>query len=402
MNSAQLLWTMVAAQLITIGLAWTAAVPLARAYRGGIVGLVAFNVALGLSLLLIGFRHQLPYFLGHPFANFLTLWAMIAIIQSASLLLKIQISQLELWVVMVSAGLAILVFGLDESTASLRAAALMLAVSWLLFRTGVRVWQLQPAPHLRKPIKSLAVISILLSVVLQLRVFVGGLLDQPVEFDSSDKATLLLPYLVLVGASLANLAFAYLSISTVVMELRLRARRDELTGLLNRKATTEEIARAWARSVETRHPFALIALDVDNLRHVNSVYGYTMGDAIMIEIAKALQGVLGLGESLGRAGGGKLIAVLPKATLIEARVIAEAMRELVAEMQQLFPDQRVKVSASLGVALSGLSDTSEEGVLARANAQLELAKANGRNQVRVDGDPRPGLTGVLPSNPKSA
>ena len=389
MNSAQLLWTLVAAQLIAIGLAWTATVPMSRGYRGGIVGLVAFNLALGLGLLLIGFRHELPYFLGHPVSNFLALWALVAIIQAGSQLLKIQQSQVEIWVVMTLAGLAILGFGLSEATANLRAMSLFLAVSWLLFRTGLKVWRLQPEPHLRKPVKSIALVCLTLGALLLMRAAVGAFSQASIEFDATDSATLALPFMVLIGVSVVNLGFAYFTISTVMMGLRLRARSDELTGLLNRKATTEEIARAWTRSVQTRHPFALIALDIDNLRNVNAVHGYTMGDVLLVEIAKALRGVLQPGESLGRAGGGKLIAVLPKATLVEARVIAELMRELVADMEKLFADQRVKVSASLGVALSGLSDTSEEAVLARANTQLEHAKVNGRNRVQADGDPIP-------------
>jgi diguanylate cyclase len=154
--------------------------------------------------------------------------------------------------------------------------------------------------------------------------------------------------------------------------------------LLNRKSIMDEIHKAWRRFSNTQQPFAVIALDIDNLQSVNVAYGYPMGDALLTEISKSMNGVLRPDDVLGRAGGGKMIAILPAASLILARVTAERMRGQVADMQHLFADQRVKVSASLGVVLSELSDLSEEGVLARANAQLERAKAGGRNRVEID------------------
>ena len=51
MNHTQFLWTLVATQLILIGFAWTAALSISRGYRPGIVGLVAFNLVLGASLI---------------------------------------------------------------------------------------------------------------------------------------------------------------------------------------------------------------------------------------------------------------------------------------------------------------------------------------------------------------
>ena len=391
MNPTQLLWTLVAAQLILIGLAWTAAVPISRGYRGGIVGLVAFNLVLGLSLLLIALRSDLPYFVGHAVSNFLSLWALVAIIQGGSQLLKFRLSQVEIWVVMVFAGLGILAFGLREATGNWRALVLALAITWLLGRVGLKVLKVKSERHLRGPVKSIGIICLVIAALLLLRALAGMAAHESIEFTASDRLTVAMPFVVLAGASLVNLGFAYLTISTVVITLRARAHADELTGLLNRKAITDEISRAWTRFVKTRQPFAVIALDIDNLNSVNVIHGYPMGDALLTEIAKSLRGVLGPGDVLGRAGGGKMVGVLPHATPVQARVTAERMRGQVADMQHLFADQRVKVSASLGVALSGPADASEAAVLARANAQLERAKAGGRNRVEIEG-----VTGPYP------
>ena len=396
MNATHVLWMQVAAQLLLIGMAWTAAIRMSREYRSSIVGLVAFNLALGLSLLLIGFRGTLPYFLTHSLANLLGLWAIVAVVQAGSQLLKIHINQMEMWLVMGISGFAILGFGLSEETANLRVLSLSLAISWLLFRAGFKTFRLQLVPHLRRPVKSIGFVCVAIGSLLLLRGLAGAVTQESIEFTAADRVTLILPFLILSGASLANLAFAYLTISTVVMKLRHRARSDELTGLLNRKAITDEINHAWMRAQEGRQAFALISLDIDNLRNVNAVHGYPMGDALLTEIAKALLGVLRPGQVMGRAGGGKMIAVLPQATLAEARVIAEVMRGLVADMQQLFADQRVTVTASLGVAVSASADSSAEAVLARANTQLEYAKTGGRNRVHLEGVPPPRPTPPQP------
>ncbi len=384
MSNIGLLWALVAAQLFLIGLAWTAAIPISRNYRGGITGLVAFNLSLGLGLLLVGLREVLPYFIGHAVSNFLCLWSLLAIIQAADQLLKIRISQKEIWIVMAVAGLGILVLGLDKSTADLRAMVMFLTVAWMLSRNGLKIWRLQPERHLRAPVKSIAFISLAISALLLLRAAAGVATSHPIEFSASDTFTLALPFAVLAAISLVNLGFAYLAISTVVMSLGAKSRVDELTGLLNRQALTDSIARAWGRFAQGGKPFALIVLDIDKLRAANEALGYPGGDAVLRSVSKALLGLFKRGEVMGRAGGGKLVCLVPDTSLPEARALGERMRYEVAEVQSQFPELAGKITASLGVAVSTPSDTSDGDMLARANTYLAAAKAAGRNRVMVE------------------
>ena len=381
MSAVELLWLLVAAQMLMVGLAWTATIPISRSFRGAVVGLVAFNLVLGVSLLLIGLRDELPYLIGHTVSNLLALWSMVAIIQAADQMLKIRISQREIWVVMTLAGVGILVFGLDSSTANWRALVLFVAIAWMLARTGVKVWRVQAEPHLRMPVKSIALISLVLAVLLFVRAVAGVAGQVSIEFSAADGLTQALPFVVLGGVSLVNLGFAYLAISSVFTRLRQQARSDELTGLLNRRALTEEIGRAWAHFAKTHETFALICLDIDKLRDFNATAGRAAGDALVKAIADAVGGLLGPGDAMGRAGGGKFVCVMAKTGMDEARGLAEHMRAKVADLQDLISDQRVKPSASFGVAISAASDAGEEAVLVRANAHLAAAKAAGRNRV---------------------
>ena len=385
MSTIQILWTLVAAQLLLMGLAWTAAIPMSRALRGGIVGLVAFNLVMGVSLLLIGFRDELPYFVGHTFSNVLSLWALVAVIQAADQLLKIQISQREIWLVMSLAGLGILGLGLSHEMAVWRVMVLFTAICWMLARTGWKVWQLPTEPHLRMPVRSIGGIAMALAAILLIRAVVGVAGHASIEFSAEDGLTLLLPFLVLAGASLVNLGFAYLAVSSVVMRLRQLARSDELTGLLNRKALAEEISLAWSRFAKSRESFALICLDVDNLRAVNAVQGYVGGDAVLKKIVEALQGVLRPGDAMGRAGGGKMVALLPNTDLDGVSDIAALMQLNMTGLRLRLADLPREVSVSMGVAVSLVSDADDEAVLARANAQMAAAKGARRNRAQQDG-----------------
>jgi diguanylate cyclase (GGDEF)-like protein len=381
MSTIQILWTLVAAQLLLMGMAWTAAIPMSRALRGGVVGLVAFNLVMGVSLMLIGFRDELPYFVGHTFSNVLSLWALVAVIQAADQLLKIQISQREIWLVLSLAGLGILGLGLSHEMAVWRVLVLFIAICWMLARTGWKVWQLPIEPHLRMPVRSIGGIAMALAAMLLIRAVVGVAGHASIEFSAEDGLTLLLPFLVLAGVSLVNLGFAYLAVSSVVMRLRQLARSDELTGLLNRKALVEEISLAWSRFAKSRESFALICLDVDNLRAVNAVHGYVGGDAVLKKIVEALRGVLRPGDAMGRAGGGKMVALLPNTDLDGVRDVAALMQSNMTGLRLRLADLPREVSVSMGVAVSLVSDANDEAVLARANAQLAAAKAAGRNRV---------------------
>ena len=141
---------------------------------------------------------------------------------------------------------------------------------------------------MRAPVKSIAAVSLAIAALLLARAVAGLFLHDAIEFSATDMATLAMPFLVLAGASLVNLGFAYLAISTVVTSLGEKARTDELTGLLNRQALTDQINRCWARFTKSGEPFALLCIDIDSLRSVNAAHGYAGGDSVLKEVSRAL------------------------------------------------------------------------------------------------------------------
>ncbi|HYM16676.1 MAG TPA: PAS domain S-box protein, partial [Dehalococcoidia bacterium] len=103
---------------------------------------------------------------------------------------------------------------------------------------------------------------------------------------------------------------------------RERARRDPLTGALNHAAIAEVlrdvVSRPEAGSV------AVAMVDVDGLKAANDTYGHPVGDAVLLEVARALAAS---GAVVGRYGGDEFVAVLPGAD----RAAAEAYRAAALE-----------------------------------------------------------------------
>ncbi len=131
--------------------------------------------------------------------------------------------------------------------------------------------------------------------------------------------------------------------------LRERARRDALTSVLNHGAITETLARLLARRPEDA-PLAVAMVDVDGLKTVNDTYGHQAGDAVLIEVARALQRDDAI---VGRYGGDEFLAILPAATRAEAEAFRDAvMRDLAAaSVSDPETDATIPIVATVGLAV---------------------------------------------------
>jgi diguanylate cyclase (GGDEF)-like protein len=160
----------------------------------------------------------------------------------------------------------------------------------------------------------------------------------------------------------------------LVVRLAVASMRDELTGLLNRRAMNEALMRLWAR--QQRSPTALSALviDLDDFKRVNDTQGHARGDEVLRQVARLLEGELRAGDRVGRAGGEEFWVFLPDTPPEQAAVLAERLRQRVAEAT-------LGTTLSVGLAALGSGDSSAMQVIERADAALYRAKQTGRNRV---------------------
>lgn len=162
------------------------------------------------------------------------------------------------------------------------------------------------------------------------------------------------------------------------------AERDPLTGLLNRRAFFEKIAK----QTRTQTAF-LLALDLDYFKRINDRFGHAVGDQVLETSAGVLTKLItdlpGGPHVSVRLGGEEFAILLNGLDRATALSTAEALRERVAKISdQLRVDgQRIdglRVSASIGLAALSPDETIEEA-LAAADKALYRAKDSGRDKV---------------------
>ena len=173
------------------------------------------------------------------------------------------------------------------------------------------------------------------------------------------------------------------------------ARRDALTGLANRRAFEEALAREVARARRAGTALAVVVLDVDHFKRVNDTHGHAAGDLVLAEVAARAQCALRAEDLLARTGGEELAALLPGATLAAAAEVAERIRRAVAEPAIPVASTAIDVTVSLGCAALGAEERDGAALLARGDARLYDAKRAGRNRVVWTPPPsRPGIAGT--------
>jgi diguanylate cyclase (GGDEF)-like protein len=164
-------------------------------------------------------------------------------------------------------------------------------------------------------------------------------------------------------------------------ELNHVARRDSLTGVGNRLALDEAIARLLDQGERLRPlPFALVLFDIDQFKAYNDEHGHLAGDAALGRLGEILRRATRNSDLCFRYGGEEFLVLIPDVDLTGAIAVAERVRVAAAESIGLPP-----FTVSGGVALCDPADGRDpEPLLRRADTALYLAKRAGRNRISAD------------------
>jgi diguanylate cyclase (GGDEF)-like protein len=180
-------------------------------------------------------------------------------------------------------------------------------------------------------------------------------------------------------------ALMILLVQRQLADLRRLARTDELTGALNRTALLDDGQHQLALCRRQQRPFSALLLDLDFFKRINDTWGHHAGDEALRHSFRTLRdGLRSYDVLFGRYGGEEFVLFLPGVTLAQAGVLAERLRMLLAAQPLLRPGQpTIALTVSIGVAEAGDDDTLDP-LLARADAALYRAKAEGRDRVACD------------------
>lgn len=150
---------------------------------------------------------------------------------------------------------------------------------------------------------------------------------------------------------------------------------DVLTSAANRYLLEKVLKHEYLRAKRFSQPLSLLSLDLDNFKSINDQYGHSVGDLTLTHIVDVIKNNIREIDVLGRWGGDEFMIVLPNTQLIEAKNIAEKIRQCVAFMPV---DGNISVTMSLGVVELQHNEAQEQ-LLVRADRMLYNAKAAGKN-----------------------
>ncbi len=203
-----------------------------------------------------------------------------------------------------------------------------------------------------------------------------------------DLAELCLGVLVTI-ACVASPALLLIALPPVVVlqrsllhkQLRAAARIDAKTGLLNVAAWQREAAIQIGKAGRDGEPLALLLIDIDHFKRVNDTCGHLAGDQVLAGLSAALRLLVRETDIIGRFGGEEFVALLPRADVAEARLVAERVRARVSELSIAADDKSVTVTVSIGMAMHGTDGRDLFELLAAADLALYRAKESGRDRV---------------------
>ncbi|MDP1664159.1 MAG: EAL domain-containing protein [Methylobacter sp.] len=156
---------------------------------------------------------------------------------------------------------------------------------------------------------------------------------------------------------------------------------DPLTGLPNRTQLNDHLNYALSLAKRSNGHLALMFLDLDHFKDINDSLGHSIGDALLIELAKRLRLVLRTEDTVTRLGGDEFILLLPGVDAIGAVHVAQKLLDAIAESYwvELYD---LALTASIGIALYPEDGGDLETLSKNADTAMYRAKQEGRQCYR--------------------
>ena len=184
------------------------------------------------------------------------------------------------------------------------------------------------------------------------------------------------------GVLADNLHYSYMlthALSRANEEAEKLASTDMLTGLNNRRAFTDLSNVQIEYCKRHENPITAIILDVDHFKKINDKYGHAAGDAALQHLAEILQTITRSSDIIGRIGGEEFAVLLTNTKITEAVVVAEKIRNWIADHPVHIGEDYFSMTVSVGVASDKNYDL--ELLLNLADKAMYQAKQAGRNKV---------------------
>ncbi|ACL18569.1 sensor domain-containing diguanylate cyclase [Desulfitobacterium hafniense] len=160
--------------------------------------------------------------------------------------------------------------------------------------------------------------------------------------------------------------------------------QDPLTMAGNRRSGTHDLSAAFKEYQASGYSPGIMIYDLDSFKSINDQYGHSVGDLVLIEVVKAISGMIRSSDKIIRWGGDEFVVIFYGLQEKNALVFGERILSKVSDLKILVAEGK-EIGITLSIGFSFFKETDEDfaKVLKRADQALYLSKSKGRNQVNI-------------------
>jgi len=157
---------------------------------------------------------------------------------------------------------------------------------------------------------------------------------------------------------------------------------DRLTQLYNRRYLLHRLAYEAARSARYSNPLAVLLIDIDNLKTINTQYGSLTGDNVLFEAGQIVRKIARVADIVGRSDTQDFMVLAPETDEPGALTLADRLHQIISKNHFVAARLDLHVTVSIGVATAAGHDLAENlSLFGRAETALDRAKHAGKNRV---------------------
>ncbi|HET7526259.1 MAG TPA: EAL domain-containing protein [Burkholderiaceae bacterium] len=164
-------------------------------------------------------------------------------------------------------------------------------------------------------------------------------------------------------------------------QIRHLAHHDTLTRLPNRVLLQARLEQAMAAARRDGDELAMLFIDMDRFKTINDTLGHPVGDGLLVEVGRRLQGIVRESDIVARLGGDEFVLVLTGVERQGARAAATVASKVLAALGQPYDvaGHELHSTPSIGIGVFPTDGDAADALMKCADTAMYHAKAAGRN-----------------------
>ncbi|MEZ5185533.1 MAG: diguanylate cyclase [Candidatus Nanopelagicales bacterium] len=168
------------------------------------------------------------------------------------------------------------------------------------------------------------------------------------------------------------------------LDLEHRATHDPLTGLPNRVLLVDRLIHALARAARSHAHVGILYCDLDGFKEINTEFGHTGGDQLLVEVGKRLRQVCRTSDTVARVSGDEFVLLLEDVSgasemeEVAARILLSLSTPVALDSAVAHTGASIGMVLTRGIPRAGMG--SVQKLVREVDAAMYAAKDAGRNQ----------------------